>query len=145
MPLNGFNVGSDYTASYFDGSSGQLIDFGDVQSFSISEMKHDVNSKPYNNDPRYGYISDGFKIEFTITRTSSAIEDFMVQQDQNFRQGTVQKPGFLNISIINPDQSTRRYQYQNCVIFLTDHGDVSREKTVTLKIEGMASKKVQIA
>jgi hypothetical protein len=31
------------------------------------------------------------------------------------------------------------------VVFLTDHGSVSRDKTVTLKLEGMASDKVQIA
>jgi len=57
----------------------------------------------------------------------------------------VQNPGYLNESIINPDGSVSRYQYTNFVVFLTDHGQISRDKVVTLKLEGMASDKVAIS
>jgi hypothetical protein len=145
MPVNGMNVGVDYSLMFYDGTSGTLVDLGDVQNVVITALKHDIKSMPYNTDPRYAYVQDGFRIEFTITRTSSALEDFMVQASANFDAGNVMKAGYLNQSITNPDGSTSRYQYTQMVIFLTDHGNISRDKAVTLKLEGYASNKIQIA
>jgi len=116
-----------------------------VQNVQINAMKHDIKSMPYNGVPRYGYVPDGFKIEFTITRTGSVLEDLMATLSKNFNAGSVQKPGYFNESITNPDGSIRRFQYTNFVVFLTDHGAISRDKVVSLKLEGMASDKVQIA
>ncbi len=145
MPVNGMNVGVDYTLSFYDAASGVIVDLGDVQSVKITATKHDIKSSPYNNVPRYGFVPDGFKIDFTITRTGSVLEDYMVLFNENFNAGRISTSGFLNQSIKNPDGSTSRYQYTGFVIFLTDHGDISREKTVTLHLEGMASNKIQIA
>lgn len=145
MPVNGMNTGTDYSIMYYDGSSGALVDLGDVQDVNITAMKHDIKSQPYNNVPRYGFVPDGFNIEFTITRTGAVFEDLMVTFNANFNAGAVQKPGFLNQSTINPDGSISRYQYTNLVVFLTDHGNISREKTVTQKLTARASDKIKIA
>jgi hypothetical protein len=139
------NTGVDYSLFYFDGASGLLVDLGDVQSVNIVALKKDIKSDPYNDDPRYGYVPDGFKIDFKITRTGSTLEDFMVAAATNFSIGGIQKPGYLQQTIINPNGSISRYQYTNMVIFLTDHGNISREAPVTLTLEGMASRKVPIA
>ena len=69
----------------------------------------------------------------------------MVLFSANFNAGNVMSPGYLNETINNADGSVSRYQYTNFVVFLTDHGDISREKTVSIKLEGMASDKVKIA
>jgi hypothetical protein len=145
MPVNGMNVGVDYSISFYDGTSGALVDLGDVQNVKIVAQKHDIKSMPYNAPPRYGFVPDGFKVDFTITRTGSAIEDFMVTAEANFNAGQVQSAGYLNETITNPDGSVSRYQYTSFVIFLTDHGDISRDKQVSLALTGMASSKVQIA
>ena len=139
------NVGVDYSISYFESVSGGLINLGDVQDIKITAQKHDIKSAPYNQVPRYGFIPDGYKIDFTITRNGSILEDLMVAFSAAFNAGNVQGAGYLNETIINADGSTSRYQYTNFVVFLTDHGDISREKVVTLKLEGMASDKVKIA
>lgn len=145
MPVNGMNVGVDYSITYYDSTSGGLINLGDVQDVKITAMKHDIKSSPYNQVPRYGFIPDGFKIDFTITRNGSTLEDLMVAFSANFNAGIVNGAGYLNESINNPDGSVSRYQYTNFVVFLTNHGDISREKVVTLTLEGMASDKVKIA
>jgi hypothetical protein len=145
MPINGLNVGVDYSISFFDGTSGTLLDFGDVQNVKITALKHDIKSMPYNQPPTYGFIPDGYKIDFTITRTSSTLEDFMVAAEASFNAGNNQSAGFLNETINNPDGSVSRYQYGNFVIFLTDHGDIARDKTVTLSLTGNASTKISIA
>lgn len=145
MPTNSMNTGVDYSFSYFDGASGQLLDISDIEDVNIVALKHDIKGQPYNNYPRYDYIDDGFRIEFSILRTSATLENYMVTRSQQLQSGTVRQPGFLNQSVINPDGSTSRYQYVNCVVFLTDHGNISRDKPVKLKLEGMASAKTQIA
>lgn len=145
MPVNGMNVGVDYTITYFESTSGSLINLGDVQDVKIAAMKHDIKSSPYNQVPRFGFVPDGYKIDFTITRASSTLEDLMVTFGQNFNAGNVQGAGYLNETIINPDGTVSRYQYTGFVVFLTSHGDISREKVVTLTLEGMASDKVKIA
>jgi hypothetical protein len=145
MPVNGMNVGVDYTLTYYDATSGSLVNLGDVQDVKITANKHDIKSSPYNQVPRFGYVPDGYKIDFTITRAVSTLEDLMVTFSKNFNAGNVQAPGYLNETINNADGSVSRYQYTNFVVFLTSHGDISREKVVTLVLEGMASDKVQIA
>lgn len=145
MPINGMNVGVDYSITYFESASGTLVALGDVQNVKIIAQKHDIKSAPYNQVPRYGYVPDGFKIDFTITRTGSVLEDLMALFSSNFNLGNIITPGFLNESVNNPDGTVRRYQYTNFVVFLTDHGDISREKVVSLKLEGMASDKIIIA
>lgn len=145
MPVNGMNVGVDYTISFYDAASGSLVNMGDVQNVKVSAMKHDIKSSPYNNVPRFGFVPDGFKIDFTVTRIGSVLEDYMVSFSKNFNQGNVLSAGYLNETITNPDGSISRFQYTGFVIFLTDHGDISRDKQVTMSLEGMASDKVAIA
>jgi len=145
MPVNGMNVGADYSLMYYDGTSGQLINLGDVQDVSITAPNHQINSRPYNNVPRFGYVPDGYRIEFTITRTGSDLENFILSQTQAFNNGQITQPGYLNETIINPDGSISRFQYTNLVVWLSDHGNISRDKVVTLKLEAMASDKKQIS
>jgi hypothetical protein len=144
MPVNNMNVGVDYNFGYFDGTTSALVDLGDVQMIRITALKHDIKSMPYNNYPRYGYVPDGFKLDFTVTRTKAILEDLMVTFEANFQAGKVMAPGYINETINNPDNTISHYQYVNMVMFLTDHGDISREKVVTLKLEGYASYKRKI-
>ena len=72
-------------------------------------------------------------------RTSSTLEDYAAKFEAAFNNGQIIQPGYLNKTVTNPDGSISRYQYQSCVLFLMNHGDVSREKPVTMRLEGMAS------
>lgn len=145
MSVNGLSVGRDFQFGYYDAQSGTIIDLGDVQNVQITAQKHDIASRPYNAPPTYGYIPDGYKISFTITRTGSSLEDFQAKYESLFNSGTIMKSGFLNETTTNPDGSISRWQYTKFVFFVTDHGDISREKTITLKAEAMASEKVKIS
>jgi hypothetical protein len=111
----------------------------------ITAQKHDIAARPYDADPRFDYVPDGFKIDFTITRNASTLEDLMVRFANNFQNGTVIRSGYLNESVNNSDGTVSRYQYVNFMPFLTDHGDISREEIVTIRLEGMASRKINIA
>jgi hypothetical protein len=139
------NIGVDYLLSFYDATSGGLIEFGDIQDVKITAMKHDIKSSPYNQLPRFAYVPDGYKFDFTITRNGSLLEDLAVKFSQDFNNGKVQGSGYLNETITNPDGTVSRYQYKKFVMFLNSHGDISRDKVVTLTAEGMASEKIQIA
>lgn len=139
------NVGVDYTFGYYDANTGQLVNLGDVQSVNRTAMKHDIESRPYNGPPRFGYIPGGHSFEFTITRTKSTLDDLAVTREANFNVGVVDQPGYLNETVTNPDGSISRYQYTGFVFFMNDPGNVARETVVTVKCEGRASQKVAIA
>jgi len=145
MPVNAMSVGVDYSFSWFRGDTGALVDLGDVQSIRITAQKHDIKTMPYNDVPRYGYVPDGYRIEFVITRGNATLEDYIVDYSAAFNASEILLPGFLNESIHNADGTTSRYQYTNCVMYLVDHGDISREKTVPIRLEGLSSDKVRIA
>ena len=145
MPSNGMNVGVDYSFAYYDGNKGGLVDMGDVQTVRITHQKHDIVSRPYNNWPRFGFVPDGFSIDFTITRNKSEWEDWQAAYDAAFQNSQLIAPGYLNETVHNPDGTVSRYQYQNLVAFVTDHGDIARERLVTLRVHAMASSKVALA
>lgn len=145
MPTNAGLVGVDFSFGYYDQNTGALVDLGDVQSVKIVAQKHDIANRPYNGVPKFDFVPDGYKINFSITRTVSALEDLAVQREANFNAGAGNSAGYLSETITNTDGSVSRYQYTGFVFFLTDHGDISREKTVTIAGEGMASAKRSIA
>lgn len=145
MPGNAGSVGVDYSLGYFDSNSNSLVNLGDVQNVKIAAGKHDLKNMPYNGPPKFDFIPDGYGISFTITRTSSLLEDLAVAREKNFNAGGLNLAGYLNETINNPDGSVSRYQYTGFVFFLTDHGDISREKLVMLQGVGLASTKIQIA
>jgi hypothetical protein len=145
VAVNNMSVGKDYTLVFVDGNTNAPVEFGDVQSFTITAQKHDIKSMPYNDVPRYGYIPDGYKITFSITRVNSGLEDFQLAANTRFNEGSHERAGYLNETVKNPDGTVSRYQYTGFVFWLTDIGDVSREKNVNMKAEGWASDKVKIA
>ena len=145
MPSNAGSVGVDYAFGYYDGNTSSLVDLGDVQSVKISALKHDIANRRYNGVPRFDFIPDGYKITFSITRTTAALENLAVLRESNFNQGIGSATGYLSETVTNTDGSINRYQYTGFVWFLIDHGDISREKVVTIAGEGMASQKVQIS
>jgi hypothetical protein len=145
MPTNAGSVGVDYSIQFFNGNTGLLQDLGDVQNVKFTAQKHDVANRPYNKPPKFDYIPDGHKVTFQITRTGAGLESYAATQEARFNAGVGNVAGYLNKSITNPDGTVSRWQYQSFVFFITDLGDVSREKLVTLSGEGMASQVIQIA
>jgi hypothetical protein len=145
VPSNAGTIGVDYSIQFYDGLTGQLQDLGDVQSFDMTPMAHELKNMPYNGAPIYDYMDDGHKCSFTITMTDSRWDDFQAQREANTLAGKKNTSGVLNKSIIQPDGTTKRYQYTNFVFRVTHSGDVSREKLVSVRCEGMASSMVPIA
>lgn len=145
MAVNNMSVGRDYDLVFYDSNTGQVLDLGDVQSFRISAVKHDIKSMPYNAPPRFGYIPDGYRFSFTITRVGPDLENFQLSQTAKFEAGQHVTSGYLNETVRNPDGSVNRYQYTGFVFWTGDIGDVSRDQNVKMSAEGMASQKVQLA
>ena len=145
MPTNAGNVGVDYSFTFYDGNTSSMVDMSDIQNVKITAQKHDVANRPYNAPARFDFIPDGYRISFNITRVNESLENYAVTREANFNGGIGNIAGYFNETVNNVDGTVSRYQYTGFVFFLTDHGDISREKIVTLSGEGMASQKVQIA
>jgi hypothetical protein len=144
MSVNTMNVGRDYNFGLYDANQGVIQDLGDIQNVRITSQKHDIVSRPYNQPPKFGYIPDGYRVDFTITRTGSQLENLQVAMEVAFNNGTNSLPGYLNETVQNPDGSITRYQYQQFCFWMTDVGEVARERVITQRLEGMASQKIQL-
>jgi hypothetical protein len=145
MSANTMGIGVDYSFIYYDGNTASTVDLGDVQNVKITPHYHDISSEPYNAVPRFDYVPAGWSISMTITRTTPALENFIINLDKQFNAGLALSPGYLNESIANPDGTRSNYQYSKFVFRLSDHGDVDRKKPVTMTLNGKASDRVQIA
>jgi hypothetical protein len=139
MPSAAGNLGVDYSFGYFDANSNSLVDLGSVQDVKETAMKHDLKNTPYNSPPVFDYAPDGYKFTFRIARYNSGLEDLLILREQYFNSGAIIKPGYLNKTVNNYDGTISRYQFQNFVFFMSERGDVSREKIVMQSAEGMAS------
>jgi hypothetical protein len=149
VPANGLNVGVDYSFGLFDSNTQTVLPLGDVQGIKESAQKHDISSRPYNAPPKFAYIPDGYAGSFTIVRTGSQMERLQIALSNNFNNAVPIQAGYLN-KIVNdqgPNGSTitTKYQYTGVVFFMSDIGDISREKTVTQTITWMASDKQLLA
>lgn len=145
MSANTMGIGVDYSFIYYDGNTASTIDLGDVQNVKITPAYHTIKSEPYNAVPRFDYVPDGWAISMEITRTTPALENFVINLDAQFNAGLALSPGYLNETINNPDGTVSHYQYTKFVFRITHHGDVDRKKPVVMTLTGQASDRVQIA
>lgn len=139
------SVGKDYSFGYYDANTGGMVDLGSIQVIGVSQPKHDIENRPYNDDPTFGYIGDGYRFSFSITRTSSVLEDFVLNLQERFRSGQAINPGYLTETISNSDGSVTRYIYEKFVFWINDLGSIQRETVVKISGEGKASRKRKIA
>lgn len=145
MSVNGMSVGRDYQFGLYDGNSGRIVDLGIVEDVKITAQKHDIKGQPYNADPVFGYIPDGYKIAFQLVRNGPTLENIGLDMANAFRAGQAIKAGFFNETIAEADGTFSRYQYTGFVFYLAEVADVSREKVVKQTVEAMASGKVRIS
>lgn len=139
------SVGKDYSFGVFDSNTNQIVDLGDIQTFSVHAQKHSIKSMPYNNVPKYGYIPDGYSGDFRIMRTRGTAELLQIQLSAIFNTGGIVQPGFINEIINNPDGSVFRFQYIGAVFWMNKLADGSRDKVIDQDVEWMASDLVQVA
>ena len=144
MAVNGMSVGRDFSFVIYNPATGTIVDLGDVQSVKVTPMFHDVRSSPYNGQPKFGVIPDGYRLSFSITRTGGELENFQLAMNKRFNDGLSIAAAFINETVTNPDGTVNEYQYVGVSLKVSDIGDISREKTVTMAVEAMASDKVQL-
>ncbi len=73
------------------------------------------------------------------------MEKLQILLSNQFNNGTPIRAGYLNKIVTDPDGTVSKFQYTRVTFFMSDIGDISREKTVTQSIQWMASDKQQIA
>ena len=144
MSAAGMSLGVDYNFGLYDANTGTVIKMGDVQQITMTHLKHDVKSMPYNANPRYAHVPDGYQGTFRLIRTGPALENLQLALNARFNTGTPMLPGFINETVIEPNNTVSKYQYINVDFTLVDVGDISREKNVTQTVHWFASDKVQL-
>src|SRR5581483_2231262 len=145
MPVNRINIGFDYSFGYYEANTGQIIDFGDIQSFKEDMLKHDVASHPYNGLPRFGYVPAGHRGTFTIKRVGSQLDSLAIQLKNIFYAGANVQAGYISRVTNNGDGTISQWQYTLAVFWLNQVSSGSREREIDQEVEWMASDLIQLS
>jgi hypothetical protein len=94
---------------------------------------------PYNGLPRYGYLPDGYKGNFSIKRVGSQLDLLQIQLIQLFNRGGLVNAGYINKQTVNTDGSITRFQYIRAVFWMDSVSSGSRDKEISQSVEWMAS------
>ena len=143
--VNGMSVGRDYAFAYYDVRTGVVVNMGDVIGVKVRKTNHRIESRRYNDTPRFGFIPGGYEIDFDLIRVDPDIEDFQLAYDTVFNAGGDCPGGFLNETVSYSGGLVRTFQYVGFVFAIDDVSDVSREKNITSRGKGMASDKKRIS
>ena|SRR5215469_10513617 len=144
MPAAGMSLGVDYNFGLYDANTGAVVNLGDIQQIMEHRRKHDIDSKPYNGQPKFANISDGYEGTFRCVRTGPAMQNLQIFLDAKLNSGAPMLPGYINETIFENNGTLSKYQYVSVDFALVDAGDVSREKNVTITIHWRAADKVRL-
>ena len=121
--LNGLQSGIDLKFSY--------VDVNGTQNFTLLESISFMQDAPINKQvlidgnvllPQF---YQGWHGTMTFARNGSALDDYVRNQEANYRLGGDQIMGTINITISNPNGTVSRTVYFNVAIQLTDGGTYS--------------------
>lgn len=137
-----FNIGKDYTA-VFMGPFGQ-VKFSHVTMFDAKPIIKTVKVDPLNYQPIARDIPGGWDFTITLERANSNADAYQAVLETAFWNGVPTPPGTLYVYITETNGQQTIWQYNNAVAHLEDAGSASQEKSVTQKIKGFASQRVQM-
>ena len=137
-----FNIGKDYSV-VFMGPFGR-VDFSHVTMFDAKPVIKTVKVDPLNTQPIARDIPGGWDFNVTIERANANADSFQALQETAFWAGVSIPVGAMYVYISETDGSTTTWQYTNVVMHLEDAGSASQEKSVSQKIKGFASQRIQV-
>lgn len=137
-----FNIGKDYSV-VFMGPFGQ-VHFSHVTMFDAKPIIKTPKVDPLNLPPIARDIPGGWDFTITIERANANADAFQAVLETAFWNGVPTPPGTLYVYVTETAGNQTIWQFTNAVAHLEDAGSASQEKSVTQKIKGFASQRMQM-
>jgi hypothetical protein len=143
MPINGISVGKDVVLTFND-NNGQIVT-NRIKMFSSKQKISNRETAALDGINRHVNIPMGWEGSFEMERTSSVVDDYFANLENNYYAGGNLPTITLTETITEPNGGTSQYQYLGVVINLDSAGDWKAEDYITQKINFSAQQRKKVA
>lgn len=143
MPINGISVGKDVVITLND-NNGTIVT-NRIKAFGSRQKSSNRESVAIDGINRHINIPMGWEGNFEMERTSSAIDDYIFNNEQLYYAGQNVPAITITETITEANGSTSQYQYLGVVIALDNAGDWKADDYITQKINFSAQQRKKVA
>lgn len=145
MSLDGLSAGISHTLSFVDPVQGTLQFTTAIKSFTSKPDTQTDKFVQMDGRVRHPKFHTGGSGSFVVGRDSSYIDDYFINQQNQYLSGQNQVDVTITETILESDGSTTQYQYVNCVLSLDDSGEWSGTAIVEEHVSFMYEKKTKLS
>lgn len=144
MAVNNFTIGHDVSVDIFDIVTGKQVVFPLVTGFAPDPQTVQITSKPLSGPPLYAEIPDGWKGSIEFDRTDPSIDIWFASREAAYWRGQSLFNVTITQTIQEKDGSVTQFRYPNVALKLSNSGNWKSTDKVSMKIDWMASTRVQV-
>lgn len=94
---------------------------------------------------RYAEDPEGWDGSFDLERGSSALDDWIANMEAAYYNGVNIQGATILETISEPDGRLTQYRYDGCAFKLSDGGKWGKSKSISQKLDFVASKRIKVA
>lgn len=143
MPINSFSVGRDLSLDIV-GPNGP-ISLSLITGWNAKPDYAEIRIKGLDGITRPVRFPDGWSGSFAIERQDGTIDSYFAQLEDNYYAGLDEQSVTITETIQEADGSISQFRYEGVLLKLDDGGEWAGDKTVTMRVSFIASRRRQVA
>lgn len=143
MPVGGQTIGKDVRLVIVTPSGTLNIPPAAITSFDAQPETTNEKRIGMDGEARHLVTHAGWKGSFEVDRFDSTLEDFWAQAEAAYYAGVNLPYGYIQETIQEPNGSISQYRYEKVVLDLKDLGKKEGDKTVKMKLDFLASRRIK--
>jgi hypothetical protein len=144
MANNSFSIGHDVSLDIVDIVTGKQVVFPLVTGFAPDPITKQITSEPLNGPPLFAENPNGWKGTIDFDRTDSSIDIWFANREAAYYRGVSQFNVTITQTIQEKDGSVTQFRYPNVALKLADAGKWKASDKVSMRIDWMASTRIQV-
>ncbi|OGB23353.1 MAG: hypothetical protein A3I66_01425 [Burkholderiales bacterium RIFCSPLOWO2_02_FULL_57_36] len=143
MPVAGQTIGKDVRLVIVTASGTLDIPPAAITSFDAQPETTNEKRIGMDGEARHIVTHAGWKGSFEVDRFNSLLEDFWAAAEASYYAGVNMPFGYIQETIQEPNGGITQYRYEKVVLDLKDLGKKEGDKTVKMKMDFMASRRIK--
>jgi hypothetical protein len=144
MPVGGQTIGRDVRLVIVTSTGTLNIPPAAIASFDSQPETSNEKKMGLDGEARNLLTHAGWKGSLEIDRFDSTVEDFWAASEAAFYAGQNLPYGIIQETIQEANGGTTQYRYEKVVLDLKDLGKKTGDKSVTMKMDFMASRRIKV-
>jgi len=115
-----------------------------IMKFDAQPVTTEEKRTGLDGEARHTVTHNGWKGSFEIDRFDSTLDDYWAAAEAAYYNGQNVAYGFIQETIQEPNGGISQFRFEKVVYKLTDMGSREGDKTVKMKLEFMASRRLKV-